>query len=277
MRVTFSSQEAPIMPFRLMLQSDFGVGKTWLIGYIDNKLKELTGRGLLYFDFDLGWQTHRSAVGEDRKPLFNVSTISYLMEPGKLGVAFEEFDEDFHKYTRLEYLKQYSGFAIDSLTSLQACAMDYVFSENKIKRRMNMANENDYGVLVNVMTQLMPQILEIGRYAAFILATHTRERTNKDTGQTSILPAVTGKSLPSQIGGWFNEVWYLRPEGYGAQINNIAQTRAGNSVSCKTQTADMPYELSATAAVDKIMEAYKLKDLKVPEVTAEMAAANKWE
>jgi hypothetical protein len=263
MRLTFNTLSGKVTPFRLLLMSDFGVGKTYTIGYISKKLQELVGgKGIKLFDFGVGWQTLKTAG-------FSVDTTTYLINPERKGEAFEEFDADFHTY--LTNPGDYAGFAIDELTAFQACAMDYVFSINKIQRRLNLANENDYGVLVTTMAQLLPQILQISRNRVFIMATHTRERTNVFSGVTEILPAISGRSLPSQIGGWFTEAWMLRAEGYRGDVKRMAQTAAGNQANCKTQTADMPFDLPVLEAVDKIIEAYGVKDMfreeAVPDIT----------
>jgi hypothetical protein len=257
MRLEFNTANAQPSPFRLLLLSDFGVGKTYMIGYLDKRLKEITGRGIKLFDFDIGWQTLKTAS-------FALDATSYLINLEKQGEAFEEFDEDFHKY--LANPGPYSGFAIDSLSSLQTAAMDYVFSINKINRRLNLANENDYGVLVTTMQQILPQILQISRHSIFVMTAQTREKTNLTTGANETLPAITGRSLPSQIGAWFNEVWCLKAEGYRGDVQRMAQTAAGGSVNCKTQIANMPFELPALEAIDRALEAYQIPLQRNPEL-----------
>lgn len=247
-RLNFNTLEAPVVPLRILLIGPFGVGKTYLVGYLSKRLQELTGKGIKLFDFDLGWQTLKSAG-------FSLDVTSYLVNPERKGEAFEEFESDFHEY--LANPGNYSGFGIDNLTTFQGCGMDYVFSINQISRRLGiLANENDYGVLVTTLTQVLPQILQISRHSVFIMTAHTRMMENKDTGEVKIMPAISGRSLPSQIGGWFNEVWFLKAEGYRGDVQRVAQTASGNQVDCKSQIAGMPYELPVLIAVEKALIAY---------------------
>ncbi len=249
-RMEFNTTNAPIVPLRLLFIGPFGVGKTYAIGYLSKRLTELTGKGIKLFDFDLGWQTLKSAG-------FSLDTTSYLVNPEKKGEAFEEFDHDFHEY--LAEPGKYGGFGIDNLTTFQSCGMDYVFSINKIQRRLGiLANENDYGVLVTTLTQVLPQILQISRHSVFVMTAHTRMMESKDTGEVRILPAISGRSLPSQIGGWFNEVWFFKAEGYRGDVQRLVQTASGNQVDCKSQIAGMPFELPVLVAIEKALMAYGL-------------------
>jgi len=256
-RMEWTTSSAPVAPLRILLMGPYGIGKTYLIGYFNKRLQELTGKGIKDFDFDLGWPTLKNAG-------FNVDGISYVIDPDNMGSAFDEFDIDFHQY--LNDPHGYGGFAIDSLTTLQACTMDYVFRENvrvggeSINRRRvgrtQLATENDYGALVVIMGQLLPQILQISRHSIFIMTAHTRMMEDKASGEMKIMPAISGRSLPSQIGGWFNEVWYLRAEGYRGDVTRLAQTASGGQVDCKTQIAGMPYDLPVLTAAEKALVAY---------------------
>jgi hypothetical protein len=249
--MTFNTLESPIVPLRILLMSPYGGGKTYLIGYLSKRLQELTGKTMKLFDFDIGWQTLKSNN-------FNLDVISYLVDPENMGEAFNEFDDDFHQY--LSDPGKYGGFAIDSLTTLQACAMDYVLTENKVKRRaagrFQMTDKNDFGVLVTMLMQILPQILKISSHSVFIMTAHTRLMEDAMTGEKKILPAISGKALPSQVGSWFNECWYLSAEGYRGDVKRIAQTASGGQVDCKSQIADMPYEIPVIAAIEKALIAY---------------------
>jgi hypothetical protein len=250
-RLTFNTMETPSVPLRILLMSPYGGGKTHLIGYISKRLEELTGKTIKLFDFDIGWQTLKSQN-------FNLDVISYLVDPSNMGSAFEEFDDDFHQY--LNDPGKYGGFGVDSLTTLQACAMDYVLKENKVKRRaagkFQMTDKNDFGVLVTMLMQILPQILKISSHSIFVMTAHTRLMEDDMTGEKKILPAISGKALPSQIGGWFNEVWFLHSEGYRGDVKRLAQTMSGGQVDCKTQIANMPFELPVIVAVEKALISY---------------------
>jgi hypothetical protein len=252
MRFEFNTLDNTVhVPTRLLLMSPYGGGKTWLTGYIAKRMQEMTGKLMKGFDFDLGWQTLKSNN-------FSVDLLSYVLEPGSFGVAWDEFDTDFHRY--LSDPGEYCGFIIDSLTTLQGCAMDYVFRENDIKRRkvgkFQLTNENDFGALVTMLMQVLPQILKISSRSLFIMTAHTRLIEDKVSGGVRMAPAVSGRALPSQLGGWFNEVWYLKAEGYRDDVVRTAQTMSDSTVDCKTQIGGMPFDLPVIAAVEAMFIAY---------------------
>jgi hypothetical protein len=262
MRFEFNTLESDrVVPLRILLMSPFGGGKTHLLGYIAKRLYELTGKGMKGFDFDLGWQTLKSNN-------FSMDLISYVLEPGNFGATWDEFDVDFHKY--LADPGNYGGFSIDSLTTLQGCAMDYVFRENKIKRRevgrFQLTNENDFGALVLVLMQVLPQILKISSHSIFVMTAHTRYIDDKISGGVKMRPAVSGQALPAQLGGWFTECWYLKAEGYRDDVKRLAQTMSDSTVDCKTQIGGMPFELSSIAAVEAALVAYGINKNPSPEI-----------
>jgi hypothetical protein len=252
-RIQFNTLEAPSIPLRVLLMSPYGGGKTYLIGYLSSRLEQITGKGMRLFDFDLGWQTLKSNG-------FKLDATSYVVDPNDMGKTWDEFDEDFHVY--LDDPGKYSGFAIDSLSTLQGCAMDYVLKENKVKRRtagrFQMTDKNDFGVLVTMLMQVLPQILRISSHSVFLMTAHTRLTTDEKSGLTKMLPAISGKALPSQIGGWFNEVYYLKTEGYRENVERLAQVMSDGQVDCKTQMANMPFELPVMAAIEKILIDYSI-------------------
>jgi hypothetical protein len=254
----------------MLFLSAYGGGKTYLIGYLSKRMEELTGKGIKLFDFDIGWQTLKSQG-------FNLDVTSYLVDPEHMGLAFDEFDDDFHQY--LSDPAKYGGFAIDSLTTLQACTMSYVLSENKVKRRtagrFQMTDKNDFGVLVTMLMQILPQILKISSHSVFCMTAHTRLQEDEMTGEKKILPAVSGKALPSQLGSWFNEVWFLHSEGYKGDVQRFAQTMAGGQVDCKTQIACMPFDIPVIAAIEKSLIAYGINKEPTGEMLDFIAAASK--
>jgi hypothetical protein len=253
-RMSFNTgdlENAPLAPLRILLMSPYGGGKTHLVGYISKRLEELTGKSIKLFDFDLGWQTLKSQG-------FKMDVTSYLIEPNSPGEAFDEFDFDFHAY--LQDPGKYGGFAVDSLSTLQGCAMDFVMKENKVSRRavgkFQMTNENDFGALITMLMQVLPQILKISSHSIFVMTAHTRIMEDKATGENKMRPAISGKALPSQIGGWFTECWFLKSEGYRGDVQRLAQTMSDSLVDCKTQIANMPFDINAIAAVEMALIAY---------------------
>ena len=261
-RIKTTTAEAPQVPLRLLLMSSFGGGKTYLMGYIARRLFELTGKRFMVFDFDIGWKTLKSNS-------FDVDLCSYFVDDDNGAQAFNEFDEDFHEY--LADPGDHGGFGLDSLTTLQSCAMAYVKAENRNAGgktfgrqvgKFQLTNENDFGVLVTMLMQILPQILKISSHSLFVMTAHTRMMEDKNSGEMKILPAISGRALPSQIGAWFTEVWYLKAEGYREDVQRVAQTMSGGQVDCKTQMSGMMYDSPVIPAVEKMLIDYGIN--KVP-------------
>ena len=111
------------------------------------------------------------------------------------------------------------------------------------------------------------------------MTSHTRIMESKDEGMKIISPAITGRALPSQIGAWFNEVWYLTSSGYRGDLTRTVQTMAGNDevsgylVNCKSQIAGMPFSLPATLAIERTLIAYGLNQNPTKELLEQLVEA----
>lgn len=238
---------------RILLVGDYGTGKTYFLGKLHKRLCNLNSKGLYLLDHDLGYPTLRSAK-------FDVETELFYDKDPRYPNAWEQTIERITEFE--EDNRGYHFAAIDSLTSLHTAAMNYVISINEIKGRyigrIRMANLNDFGVLVNIFGQFFPQLLRISLKMGFILTAHIREREHPVTKEVELFPAIAGKSLPSQIGDWFNEVWHIFIDNKGERI---IQTRSGNRIDCKTQIAEMPEYLPVDEALNKLFIGYGLDNL----------------
>lgn len=237
--------------FRILAFSDYGGGKTHLIGEMHEKLKLLGTRGIYMFDFDLGFNTLKSAG-------FDVELDLYAGED-----AFSRFID---RMTSLEYDDEgFGGIAIDSLTLMQNRAMKRVFQIKPDGSRQLggiVPNRNDQGLLVNIMSQIFPQLLAFGMSHDIIVTAHVREFQSELTGELKRLPAIVGASLPSQIGCYFNEVWRLVPE---LTSDNVvirrAQTASADRFACKTQVKGMPFLPLTSEALDYCFQAYRTGEI----------------
>lgn len=261
--------------FRMLLMAPYGAGKTYLVGLIHEMLKKQGNKGVYLFDFDAGVQTLSSAG-------FDVEFDFYTDNKSDLTTGFERFQS---KYNAIEANTDGLGcIAIDSLSTLQKSSMKYVHRINKTKRQLGfLSSRNDYGVQIDILTQMFPQFLALSKRMNIIMTCHTRERekeapvvigNTENDGEppartieaVEILPAVVGRSLPSQIGMWFNEVWYLRSESNAAFTSRKVQTASGDNVHCKTQIAKMPYLCTIEEALKMLASAYDLLPKKAEEV-----------
>ena len=237
--------------FRGLWYSDFGEGKTYLLGLFHNALKERGTKGLYLLDTDRG-----------------VNTLA----TGGFDVAFDDVSggtksqsEDAYQFftRRLNELDQnegegYGAVAIDSLTTLQKIIMAHVHTISTAKRPLGgiLSSQQDYGALIQIMENLFPFLQRLSTHMDVIMTAHLLERRNEDTGQLWLLPSIMGKKFPSQIGLWFNEVWRLSAERSGNEITRKAQTASFNRHKCKSQVADMPHILPVEEALERTMNAY---------------------
>ena len=233
---------------RYLLLGTYGSGKTHAVGIMHEKLKKAGTKGIAMADFEQGFNTLKTHN-------FDVEVRSFLDVNKQVPTAFTSF---VGWMTELEADHQgYGGLAIDSLTSLQAALMNYVISINPASRNeFGMATINDYGVLVNVMSQILPQLVALSTKMNVILTSHIRERENPVTGAVEMLPAITGRALPTQIGGWFNEIWKINILGFGESAERMAQTAGDAVINCKTQVKGMTFNEKVEDAIEKAFQAY---------------------
>ena len=223
-----------------------GAGKTYLLGQLHEELKKKGTRGLKMFDIDRGFNTLRAAG-------FDVDVDFYTDPPGKPGVAFYKLSQDLTRFERDP--EGYGGFAIDSLTTMQRIAMTYVHKINKAKRHLGfLSSQQDYGILIELMNQMFPQFINISSKAIFVLTAHIKIFEDQASGTIIRSPNVIGKSFPSSVGLWFNEVWHLSTSGRGNDIKYNAQTKHDTMVQCKSQTPGMPASLPAIDALKLVIE-----------------------
>jgi hypothetical protein len=153
----------------------------------------------------------------------------------------------------------YGGVAIDSLTTMQRAGMKFVHKlQPGIKRQLNfISNQNDYLVLMDIMSQLLPQLQSLTvKGMEVIVTSHIREFQSPLTAEIRNVPAIVGKTLPSQIGLWFNEVWRLFAEVRNDKVVHYAQTATADRYACKTQVKDMPIVLPVEEALQRVYDAY---------------------
>lgn len=245
--------EIPIIFPRILLCGDYGVGKTYAIGLLHKKLKEFGSRGAYMIDLDVGCATLRSAG-------FDVEVETMFDKSAKEPVVYDRIQERITQFEQSNY--DFHLLAIDSLTALHTAVMNYAIYNNQISGKYIMgqrvANVNDYGYVVNVFNQFFPQLMAVSQVMAYLLTAHIREMEHPVTKEVRYTPAITGKSLPSQIGDWFNEVWKMDIDSAG---NRVIQTVSADRMKCKTQIAGMPPYVGVEDAIDRLIKAYALDSI----------------
>ena len=229
-------------PFtRFLLYSDFGNGKTHLIGTVHKMLKEQGLPGVYLADVDMGIKTLIGREGiEDLAFDTFVGPGAYTKLLKQIGIFLKEGTNS-----------GYSCIAFDSLTFIQRIAMDFIQTQSKTKRALGfVANQHDYGLLVQLIQGFIQVLLRLSTTHTVILTAHLRERENPTTKMSEWVPSIVGRQLPSALGAWFNEVWYLRLDlNTEKQLIHVAQTISENSFKCKSQTQNMPRYVLAEEAL----------------------------
>ena len=232
---------------RMLWFGGIGAGKTYLLGQLHEELKKRGTRGLKLFDVDRGFNTLRAAG-------FDVDVDFYTDPPGKKGVAFYKLSDDLTRYERDN--EGFGGFAIDSLTTLQRIAMSYVHNIAADKKRPLgfLSSMQDYGILIELLNQMFPQFINIAEKSIFVLTAHVKLFEDQASSTVIRTPNVIGKSFPSSVGLWFNEVWHLSTTGRGNDIKYVAQTKHDIMLQCKSQTPGMLASLPAIDALKLVIE-----------------------
>lgn len=241
--------DTPRVHGRHLWYCDYGGGKTYLLGLLHRYLVDKEGsRGLYLFDFDIGTNTLRSAEK------FDDMEFDYYTGEG----AYHRFE------TKLAALSEdsegFGGLAIDSLTTLEKVVMKHIKTvvAPNTKRPMGgmIANEQDYGCLVQVIENILPFLQAVSLKMEVVMTAHMQERRNEETHVLWNLPSVTGKKLPSKIGAYFNEVWHIEATKKDKIIERIAQTATFDRFKCKTQIKGMPFTLDVEEALALAIKAY---------------------
>lgn len=230
---------------RLLLHGVHGSGKTHCIGLFHEALKLVGTKGLYLFDCDIGYPTLK-------KERFDVEFDLYVKGQktfSDLVLAITAFESD---------AQGYGGVAIDSLTSLEALVKLHTLRVNaKAKRQFKWKlSQNDWGILIEILQQMLPQFQNLSTKLMFILTAHLKSVENDDGIVMRELPGISGKRLPSDIGRWFNEVWFSHTYGAYANPEFRMQTMPDNIHTAKTQTAGMPYNPRTEKAVLLVMQQY---------------------
>ena len=122
---------------------------------------------------------------------------------------------------------------------MQHTILGWIATQSTTKRVMDFVpSKNDYLILISTLLRFLNKLKEVSRTHHVVLTAHLQERRSDILQVVELLPNVIGKSLPSSLGAWFNEVWYITANASlsGTSYIKNAQTVSGNYLKCKSQT-----------------------------------------
>jgi hypothetical protein len=256
--MTKATEIAVIHP-RLLIMSEYGQGKTHLLGMLHELYKRAGTKGMKDYDFDGGYPTLAANN-------FDVEVELCVDKKPQQPLAWQHFSDDTEKFVKDN--QGYGILGIDSLTTLQQTVMNKVIQINPLKDRrfagsINLTTQNDFGVLVGIMMQFFPQLINLSEHMAIALTCHIRLESNTDNdgkiiGAPKWYPAITGRSLPTQIGLYFNEVIMCKTLGYGNAAKHLIQTSKDDKISLKSQIRNVPFELPFESYIIRLAYSYKI-------------------
>jgi hypothetical protein len=246
---------------RLLIMGEYGQGKTHLLGMLHDMYKRVGTKGMTLYDFDSGYPTLTANN-------FDVEVQVCVDKKPQQPSAWQHFSDDTERFVKDN--QGYGILGIDSLTTLQQTVMNKVIQLNPLKDRrftgsINLTTKNDFGVLVGIMMQFFPQLINLSEHMAVALTCHIRLESDTDSegktiGPPKWYPAITGRSLPTQIGLYFNEAIMCKTLGYGNAAKHLIQTSKDDKISLKSQIKGVPFELTFEEYVVRLAYSYKILD-----------------
>ena len=253
---TLSTDAGPTFA-RYLWYGDYGEGKTYMIGILNEMLKERGTRGCFGMDFD-GAMRNVLKSAEISMPV-----KTYLGDD-----AYNTFENDIAQFYTSN--QGFGALIIDPLTAFERIIMKKVLRVNPISRhlkgKMNALpygtmSIQDYGIAFEIILNILQFLQSVSLHMHVVMTAHIIERQNPVTTVTEFLPSISGKKMPSSIGRWFNEVWRIHSEMVKGDIGRYAQTASFDKFKCKSQVKGMPYDLPVVAALEKTLDAYASGDV----------------
>lgn len=136
------------------------------------------------FDFDNGMLSQRGK---------NISYDTYT--------DYGSFQSDWRKFIKDD---NYKTLVIDSITTMEEYCQKYVLQLNK-KTQMDI---NVWGVLIDLLQALFMDIKNTDKHV--VVTAHEQIIQDGITGEVQILPLISGKQLPAQLGLFFDEVYRMQ-------------------------------------------------------------------
>lgn len=174
---------------RVLLYGASGTGKTHFLS---------TTPKPYVFDFDNGIET---LAGQD---------IEYdFYDPMKPQTTWEAFKRKLSEFERGK-VQGVETVAIDSLSALCDCAAGEVL---RINGRTALAKtQQDWGQEITLIEEILYRLNTVSTHYNVIVTAHEQVKDDEVSGETFVVPIVSGKKMPFQIPRFFTEVYRLYTE-----------------------------------------------------------------
>lgn len=211
-----TTDELALSPYpHILIIGDGGSRKTTVSGMFPKPY---------FFDFDKGMSVLRNVKGVAYDTFKEAPKGSKVFNPEKgiyqYGKAWPAFIEKLNEIGDLidKGTCPYETLVVDSLTTMGNVALNYVLDAAAKASRYKDTDPVDQGLwgaqsrlLETVMDQLTAWDISL------IVTAHIQRDTNTVTMNVEKLPLTTGK-FAGKVGVYFDDVWYMEPDGDGFKI-----------------------------------------------------------
>ena len=160
---------------------------------------------IYYFNFDPdGIRSLFTFYKDNKAVLDQIEFDSYVDGDADKPTAWKKFERDKNELIRLSATPDkfpYRTVVIDSLTTMEDAMLNEIKVLVKSNRVQDIANQQDYGILIQTIELLIPELLSLPCHVVF--NAHIQTVQDGITQEIFRLPLVTGKKLPQKLPFWF--------------------------------------------------------------------------
>lgn len=205
---------------------------------------------IYYADCDKGVKTLKAFHRGNPKALEDIEFDYYTDVRPENPEAYRKLNKRIDELTRIARDNKefpYATLILDSLTTLEDILMNDIKRElNKSNRIRGNATQQDYGILINELEELIPKLVALP--CNVVVNCHIQTVQDGITQEIFRLPLVTGKKLPHKLSIWFDEVYRAHVDDKG---NHVWQVKSDYKYSAKTRS------IPKSANVKEIPQDYK--------------------
>ena len=260
MNVAELHEEKNHPPPKILLYGDVGCGKTVLALTL--------GKGTQILDCDMGLRSGFSLQDDftDARRAVDVKQFPETAMPVR-ALAFPKMKSTIFDIATQCNQKRYPYKAIilDSLTVFGECALNYVLSSaGKLGKNPEIQHWGmcftEMKLVLGVLMALPIPVVMIGHQA---ISTTGKGKEAEDRISFSI----KGKNMPAEVGGLFDEVWYMRIAGSLQKRTRLIQTVHDGTITARSR-ACIPNMTDTRIGMWKLLEMMGYKETKLDEKLA---------
>lgn len=139
----------------------------------------------------------------------------------------------------------------DTMTTFSTLAINAGLFANKDQNRSHtidhfkkhgvlLRTQSDFGAEMGIISQVMDWVIKVDKNV--LVLCHERPQLSDSGGVMWIDPLLTGQ-LRSRSARWFDEVWYLKTEGRGADTKRVLITQPDGLVKCVGSRLGLPAKI----------------------------------